>query len=68
WLYYAAANWRRVNLRTGAEELLIDNPRTLPNYGSGNSWDIARSAHYGLVGFSGGTLYRVRPPADGATR
>ena len=65
WLYYAGAYWRRLNLRTGTEELLIDNPRQLPNYGSGNSWLIANSTQYGLVAFCGGTIYRVTLDGEG---
>jgi len=60
WLYYAGAKWRRINLCTGEENLLVDNLRTLPNYGDGGAWRIANSSHYGLVAFHGGTLYRVR--------
>ena len=60
WLYYAGSNWRRINLRTGDEELLVDNPRALPNYGRGGDWHIANSSHYGLVAFRAGTLCRVR--------
>ena len=33
WLYYSGSNWRRISLRTGEEELLLDNPRALPKYG-----------------------------------
>jgi hypothetical protein len=60
WLYYAGGNWRRINLRTGEEELLVDNPRVLPQFGLGGAWHIANSSHYGLVAFYAGTLYRVR--------
>jgi hypothetical protein len=59
WLYYAGDKWRRVNLRTEKEELLVDDPRALPRYGSGLDWQIANSSHYGLVAFCGDTLYRV---------
>jgi hypothetical protein len=69
WLYYGSGNWRRLNLRDGTEEVLLDNPRLLPGYGSGNRWLVTRSAHYGLVAFAGGTLYRVRVADDNpATR
>ena len=60
WLYYAGSNWRRINLRTNEEELLVDNPRALPDYGRGGAWRIANSSHYGLVAFYEGTLYRLR--------
>lgn len=60
WLYYAGSKWRRIHLRTGEEHLLVDDPRALPDYGSGRAWRIANSSHYGLVAFCGGTLYRVR--------
>jgi len=60
WLYYAGSKWRRIHLRTGEEHLLADDPRALPDYGSGRAWRIANSGHYGLVAFRGGTLYRVR--------
>lgn len=69
WLYYAGSNWRRINLRTGEEDLLVDNPRALPNYGRGGAWRIAHSNHYGLVAFYRGTLYRVRiHEKDAATK
>ncbi|HVT89747.1 MAG TPA: hypothetical protein VHD56_12905 [Tepidisphaeraceae bacterium] len=65
WLYYAGVScWRRVNLSNGREELLISDPRVLPNYGSGENWTLARSSRYGLVAFNGGTLYRVHVPAE----
>jgi hypothetical protein len=65
WLYFAGSIWRRLNLRTGAEEALVTNRRDLPGYGSGNGWQVSRSDRYGLVAFSGGTLYRVTIPEGG---
>ena len=59
-LYFAAYFWRRINLRTGEEELLVDDPSTLPDYGNGRAWRIARSDLYGLVTFRHGKLYRIR--------
>jgi hypothetical protein len=60
WLIYAGGKWRRLNLRTGEEEVLVDNPRALPHYGRDGAWHIAHSTHYGLVAFYEGSLYRVR--------
>ncbi|MEO5714413.1 MAG: hypothetical protein ABIT37_13075 [Luteolibacter sp.] len=61
WLYYAGSKWRRLNLKTGQEELLVEDLRALPDYGKGGGgWHIANSAHYGLVGFYEGKLYRVQ--------
>jgi hypothetical protein len=61
WLYYAGSqSWRRLNLVTRDEELLDDDPRALPKYGSGNAWRLANSSHYGLVAFRRDTLYRVQ--------
>ena len=60
WLYHAGSLWRRFNLKTGEEDVLISDVRQVPNYGSGDRWVIGNSGHYGLVAFSGGTLYRVR--------
>ena len=59
WLYFVGSTWRRIHRRTGAEELLVDDPRTLPIHGDGRAWHIARSSHYGLVAFCEGMLYRV---------
>jgi hypothetical protein len=66
WLYFAGSVWRRLNLRTGAEQALVTDRHALPGYGSGNGWQVSRSDLYGLVAFSGGTLYRVTI-ADGGT-
>ena len=60
WLYYAGYKWRRIHLKTGAEELLVDDFHALPHYGSGRRWSIANSAHFGLVAFCEGELYRVK--------
>lgn len=65
WLYHAGDHrWMRHNLETGADETLLDEPRELPNFGSGDPWHLAHSSHYGLVAFHGGILYRVK--VDGA--
>ncbi len=65
WLYHAGHHrWMRHNLKTGVDETLLDEPRELPNFGSGDPWHLAHSGHYGLVAFHGGILYRVR--VDGA--
>ena len=60
WLYYAGGTWRRLNLRTGAEEMLAADPPQVPGHGCGDRWELQRSGHYGLVAFSAGKLYRVR--------
>lgn len=60
WLYYAGNKWRRLNLKTGQEEILVENYRALPHAGSGDAWRLAISQHYGLVAFHKGQLYRVR--------
>lgn len=60
WLHYVGHKWRRLNLKTGAEELLMDDYRALPHYGSGGDWRLYHSAHYGLVAFHEGHLYRVK--------
>jgi hypothetical protein len=59
WLYYACYKWRRIHLKTGAEELLVDDYRALPHHRSGGDWRLEISAHYGLVAFNHGELYRV---------
>ena len=59
WLHYVGYKWRRINLNSGREELLVDDFHALPHYGSGGAWRIAHSAHYGLVAFHEGHLYRV---------
>lgn len=60
WLYYAgSAKWRRINLKTLRDEVLIDDSRQLPHPGSGRVWVLAASNHFGLVAFTGGELYRV---------
>lgn len=60
WLHYVGYKWRRINLRTGREELLVDDFQALPHHGSGGAWRIANSAHYGFVAFHDGCLYRVK--------
>lgn len=61
WLYYAGGQkWRRINLKTGAEEVLIGDPRQLPGFGSGRPWTLAYSANFGLLAFCDGQTYRVR--------
>ena len=59
WLYYACYKWRRIHLKTGAEELVVDDYRALPHHRSGGDWRLEISAHYGLVAFNHGELYRV---------
>src|SRR5690606_10268943 len=60
WLYATGSYiWRRINLKTGVDEVLVPDPRSLPNYGSGSPWTIAMSPQFGLVAFSRGQLYRV---------
>ena len=60
WLYYCGAGkWRRIDVKNGREQVLVDDPRALPSYGSGNGWMLANSSHYGLVAFNYGKLYRV---------
>lgn len=60
WLYHAGhSKWRRLNLKTGKEEPLLQYTRNLPNYGIGK-WHLHHSAHYGLVVFNDGSLYRLK--------
>jgi hypothetical protein len=59
WLYYSGLKWKRINLVTGEEELLVENTRALPDYGQGGHWTIANSSHYGLVAFYEGRLYQA---------
>ena len=60
WLYYTGKDWRRINLQTGKEELLVDGIDSLPKFARSGAWHIASSSHYGLVAFNKGTLYRIR--------
>lgn len=61
WLYYASYKWRRLNLITGKEELLVEDLKALPDYGTGG-WRIANSDCFGLVACHEGKLYRVKTP------
>jgi hypothetical protein len=66
-LYYAGEHcWQRLNIQTGVTEDLLTNPRTLPDYGSGQPWKLALSNNFGLVAWSFRTgLYHITitPPA-----
>lgn len=60
WLYYSGDYvWKRISLKSNADELIVEDPRQLPDYGSGRGWTLMNSAHYGLVAFRAGKLYRV---------
>ncbi len=61
WLYCSGQNkWRRLNLRTGVEDLLLEYTNHLPHYGTSRTWHLYNSTHYGLVAFNEGCLYRVK--------
>lgn len=65
WLYYAGSRrWARRNLATGLDETLVDDRRSLPEYGSGNAWNLAVSRAHGLVAWIGDKLFKVVPPDD----
>lgn len=61
WIYYAGYQWRRLHVRTGKEEMLVENYKALPYHGSGGAWRLQHSKHYGLVAFfeDKGELYRL---------
>ena len=61
WLYYVGSqNWRRLNLRTKQEELLIEDTRALPTSSNRTEWKVAVSSHYGLIASSGAKVYRLK--------
>lgn len=60
WLYYVGIDvWSRFNLLTEKKEILNEDIRALPHFGSGRNWQVYRSAHHGLVAFLEGELYRI---------
>ena len=59
-LYYVGSQrWLRCAFDGGDEKVLIASPRSLPRYGSGDSWRVSVSNLAGLVAWSGGQLYQV---------
>ncbi len=66
WVYAAGPKWRRLNLRTREQEVLLEDEKKLPDYENTDRWTLHQSAHYGMVAFCSGALYRVRvtEPAD----
>lgn len=65
YLYYVGqARWIRYHTKTRGEQVLIDNPRSLPNYGSGSIWNVANSQCFGLVAYGAQKLYHLKVVGD----
>lgn len=62
-VYYAGHHrWGRHDLKTGRDETLVGNSRSLPAYGSGTGWTFSVSRNRGLVAWSAGQIFAVGVP------
>ncbi|MEX2608241.1 MAG: CsgG/HfaB family protein [Kiritimatiellia bacterium] len=58
-LYVGGQRWLRHQLETGKEEILLSDPRSLPDYGSGGYWSLGKSWIFGLIAWYKGKIYQV---------
>lgn len=58
-LYVGGQRWSRHNLKTGKEEIMLSDPKSLPDYGRGDSWSLLESRNFGLIAWHDRKIYQV---------